>query len=73
MPMQLLSEVRFGRPRKLGLDQEQLAQRLVVEGKSVSDIGVLPTVVSSGAIWTEIEPDFHIEPVTQQHKEALSS
>ena len=23
--------------------------------------GVLPTVVSSGAIWTEIEPRFHIE------------
>jgi hypothetical protein len=23
--------------------------------------GVLPTVVSSGAIWTEIEPGFHIE------------
>jgi DNA invertase Pin-like site-specific DNA recombinase len=30
--------VRFGRPRKLSLDQEQLARRLVVEGKSVSDI-----------------------------------
>ena len=25
------------------------------------DLGVLPTVVSSGAIWTEIEPGFHIE------------
>jgi hypothetical protein len=24
-------------------------------------LGVLPTVVSSGAIWTEIEPGFHIE------------
>ena len=24
-------------------------------------IGVLPTVVSSGAIWTEIETGFHIE------------
>ncbi len=24
-------------------------------------IGVLPTVVSPGAIWTEIEPGFHIE------------
>jgi hypothetical protein len=24
-------------------------------------VGVLPTVVSSGAIWTEIEPGFHIE------------
>jgi hypothetical protein len=23
--------------------------------------GVLPTVVSSGAIWTEVEPGFHIE------------
>src|SRR5246127_2103539 len=30
--------VRFGRPRKLSLDQEQLARRLVLEGKSVSDI-----------------------------------
>jgi DNA invertase Pin-like site-specific DNA recombinase len=30
--------VRFGRPRKLSLDQEQFARRLVVEGKSVSDI-----------------------------------
>jgi DNA invertase Pin-like site-specific DNA recombinase len=30
--------VRFGRPRKLSVDQEQLAQRLVLEGKSVSDI-----------------------------------
>ena len=30
--------VRFGRPRKLSLDQEQLARRLVSEGKSVSDI-----------------------------------
>ena len=29
---------RFGRPRKLSLDQEQLARRLVLEGKSVSDI-----------------------------------
>jgi DNA-binding transcriptional LysR family regulator len=25
------------------------------------EIGVLPTVVSSGAIWTEIETGFHIE------------
>ena len=30
--------LRFGRPRKLSVDQEQLAQRLVLEGKSVSDI-----------------------------------
>jgi hypothetical protein len=30
--------VRFGRPRKLSIDQEQLARRLVLEGKSVSDI-----------------------------------
>ena len=30
--------VRFGRPRKLSVDQEQLVQRLVSEGKSVSDI-----------------------------------
>jgi Resolvase, N terminal domain/Helix-turn-helix domain of resolvase len=30
--------VRFGRPRKLNLNQEQLARRLVLEGKSVSDI-----------------------------------
>jgi DNA invertase Pin-like site-specific DNA recombinase len=30
--------VRFGRPRKLRLDQEQLARRLVLEGKSASDI-----------------------------------
>jgi DNA invertase Pin-like site-specific DNA recombinase len=30
--------VRFGRPRKLSLDQEQLVRRLVLEGKSVSDI-----------------------------------
>jgi DNA invertase Pin-like site-specific DNA recombinase len=30
--------VRFGRPRKMSLDQEQLARRLVLEGKSVSDI-----------------------------------
>jgi len=30
--------VRFGCPRKLSIDQEQLARRLVLEGKSVSDI-----------------------------------
>jgi Helix-turn-helix domain of resolvase len=30
--------IRFGRPRKLSVDQEQLAQRLVLEGKSASDI-----------------------------------
>jgi DNA invertase Pin-like site-specific DNA recombinase len=30
--------VQFGRPRKLSPDQEQLAQRLVLEGKSVCDI-----------------------------------
>src|SRR5271165_1946416 len=30
--------VRFGRPRKLSTDQEQLARRLVLEGKAVSDI-----------------------------------
>src|SRR6266404_4848872 len=30
--------VRFGRPRKLSIDQEQLARRLVLEGKAVSDI-----------------------------------
>jgi DNA invertase Pin-like site-specific DNA recombinase len=30
--------VRFGRPRKLSLDQEQLARRLFLEGASVSDI-----------------------------------
>jgi len=30
--------VRFGRPRKLSKDQAQLAQRLVLAGKSVSDI-----------------------------------
>ena len=30
--------VRFGRPRKLSADQEQLARRLVLEGKSASDI-----------------------------------
>lgn len=30
--------VRFGRPRKLSVDQEQLARRLVLEGGSVSDI-----------------------------------
>src|ERR1700757_3031062 len=30
--------VRFGRPRKLSSDQEQLARRLVLEGRSVSDI-----------------------------------
>jgi DNA invertase Pin-like site-specific DNA recombinase len=30
--------VRFGRPRKLSSDQEQLARRLVLEGASVSDI-----------------------------------
>ena len=30
--------IRFGRPRKLSPDQEQLAQRLVLEGKSVCDI-----------------------------------
>jgi DNA invertase Pin-like site-specific DNA recombinase len=30
--------VRFGRPRKLSIDQEQLARRLVLEGKSVSEI-----------------------------------
>jgi DNA invertase Pin-like site-specific DNA recombinase len=29
--------VQFGRPRKLSPDQEQLAQRLVLEGKSVCD------------------------------------
>ena len=30
--------VRFGRPRKLTLDQSELARRLVLEGKAVSDI-----------------------------------
>jgi Helix-turn-helix domain of resolvase/Resolvase, N terminal domain len=30
--------VRFGRPRKLSIDQEQLARRLVLEGKAVSDV-----------------------------------
>jgi DNA invertase Pin-like site-specific DNA recombinase len=30
--------VRFGRPRKLTLDQSGLARRLVLEGKAVSDI-----------------------------------
>src|SRR6201998_567817 len=30
--------VRFGRPRKLSVDQEQLARRLILEGKSASDI-----------------------------------
>jgi len=30
--------VQFGRPRKLSIDQAQLARRLVLEGKSVSDI-----------------------------------
>ena len=30
--------VRFGRPRKLTVDQAKLAQRLVFEGKSVTDI-----------------------------------
>jgi len=29
--------------------------------KQFSVFGVLPTVVSSGAIWTEIETGFHIE------------
>jgi DNA invertase Pin-like site-specific DNA recombinase len=30
--------VRFGHPPKLSVDQAELAQRLVLEGKSVSDI-----------------------------------
>jgi DNA invertase Pin-like site-specific DNA recombinase len=30
--------VRFGRPRKLALDQNELARRLVSEGKSVREI-----------------------------------
>jgi DNA invertase Pin-like site-specific DNA recombinase len=30
--------VRFGRPHKLSVDQVQLARRLVLEGRSVSDI-----------------------------------
>src|ERR1700731_2815530 len=30
--------VKFGRPRKLSVDQEQLARRLVLEGRLVSDI-----------------------------------
>jgi transposase len=30
--------VRFGRPRKLSTDQQRLARRLVLEGKSVSEI-----------------------------------
>jgi DNA invertase Pin-like site-specific DNA recombinase len=30
--------VRFGRPRKLASDQQELAQRLVSEGKSVREI-----------------------------------
>jgi DNA invertase Pin-like site-specific DNA recombinase len=30
--------VQFGRPRKLALDQSELAQRLVSEGKSVREI-----------------------------------
>ena len=33
--------VRFGRPRKLALDQGDLARRLVSEGKSVRDIASL--------------------------------
>ena len=30
--------VRFGRPRKLNVDQQRLARRLVLEGKPVSDV-----------------------------------
>ena len=30
--------VRFGRPRKLSMDQEQLARRLILEGKAVSGV-----------------------------------
>ena len=30
--------IRFGRPRKLALDQGELARRLVSEGKSVREI-----------------------------------
>jgi DNA invertase Pin-like site-specific DNA recombinase len=30
--------VQFGRPRKLALDQDELARRLVSEGKSVREI-----------------------------------
>src|SRR3954462_8841805 len=30
--------VRFGRPRKLSTDQQRLARRLVLEGRSVSDV-----------------------------------
>jgi DNA invertase Pin-like site-specific DNA recombinase len=33
--------VQFGRPRKLALDQSELAQRLVSEGKSVREIALV--------------------------------
>jgi DNA invertase Pin-like site-specific DNA recombinase len=33
--------VRFGRPRKLALDQDELARRLVSEGKSVREIAAI--------------------------------
>jgi hypothetical protein len=36
-------------------------QQKVIRGVNNRPQGVLPTVVSSGAIWTEIEPGFHIE------------
>src|SRR5258708_31640591 len=34
--------VRFGRPRKLTLDQGEVARRLVSEGKAVREIAYLP-------------------------------
>jgi hypothetical protein len=33
----------------------------MLEPASILQIGVLPTVVSPGAIWAEVEPGFHIE------------
>jgi DNA invertase Pin-like site-specific DNA recombinase len=33
--------VRFGRPRKLALDQDELARRLISEGKSVREIAAV--------------------------------
>jgi DNA invertase Pin-like site-specific DNA recombinase len=48
--------VRFGRPRKLTLDQSELARRLVLEGKAVSDIARTFNV-HSATIYRLADPD----------------
>jgi hypothetical protein len=50
-----------GQKRRVALDKVEKVLRGDAEQSCIRLIGVLPTVVSSGAIWTEIETGFHIE------------